>query len=721
MSSTTTDQSDNGEERDDNGMQSAPGAAITSPVINLAPFNEPTNLVDGDDSNSDQTVDFGFFAPVKIGDTVWYDSDVDGKYEPGLGELGVAGVQVALFNADGSPAKDVTGAPVATQTTGNDGKYLFQNLPPGSYFAQFALNTLPTGYIVSTQDAAGVADDLDSDANSATGRTQATPFVSSGEQNLTLDMGIWAAVAVGDMVWNDLNHNGVYEPAQGENGVAGVKVTIFNAETNQVVTVDNHGNPVVPQTTDSFGRYLFDDLPPANYYVVFDLNTLPQGYLVTTPDLGNEQSDSDADPATGKTAPTGLLGTQTSNMNMDMGIYRPVVVGNSVWFDDNHNGLQDATEAGVPGVKATLFNAQTNQPVTADAMGNPVVPLLTDASGSYRFEGLPPGSYYVAFDLATLPSGYTVTTPNIGADDAIDSDVNPQTGKSDATPQIAAGGSNVTIDMGIWAPVAVGDKVWYDVNGNGIQEQGETPMAGVKVTLYDATTHQPVAVDVNNAPLQPQTTNANGNYLFTNLPPGNYYVKLDLATLPQGYKPTLANQGNDDTADSDVDPTSAESAPTGPLSGGTQNLDLDMGLFQPARLGGVVWDDGIKDFADGIKAPNEKGIAGATVILKNADGVEVGRTVTDQNGNFLFENLPPGDYWLSFVTPPGTTYTDNVVVNGETNSDPDPATGSTNKITLSPGVNDLSWGAGFVPVPTASNESAEPNAVKRIFLPIVSR
>lgn len=117
------------------------------------------------------------------------------------------------------------------------------------------------------------------------------------------------------------------------------------------------------------------------------------------------------------------------------------------------NGLQDATEAGVPGVKATLFNAQTNQPVTADAMGNPVVPLLTDASGSYRFEGLPPGSYYVAFDLATLPSGYTVTTPNIGADDAIDSDVNPQTGKSDATPQIAAGGSNVTIDMGIWAPV----------------------------------------------------------------------------------------------------------------------------------------------------------------------------------------------------------------------------------------------------------------------------
>jgi uncharacterized repeat protein (TIGR01451 family) len=81
-------------------------------------------------------------------------------------------------------------------------------------------------------------------------------------------------------------------------------------------------------------------------------------------------------------------------------------LGDRVWRDDNRNGLQDTGEAGVPGVKVTLFNGDHQQ------VGQP---LVTDANGIYLFTNLVPGNYYVIFDNTTLPEGYTFTRRNVGA------------------------------------------------------------------------------------------------------------------------------------------------------------------------------------------------------------------------------------------------------------------------------------------------------------------
>ena len=59
---------------------------------------------------------------------------------------------------------------------------------------------------------------------------------------------------------------------------------------------------------------------------------------------------------------------------------------------------------------------------------------VTDADGLYLFAGLPPGEYFVEFDLATLPAGYVVTFQDQGLDDAVDSDADPVTGVTAATP-----------------------------------------------------------------------------------------------------------------------------------------------------------------------------------------------------------------------------------------------------------------------------------------------
>ena len=77
----------------------------------------------------------------------------------------------------------------------------------------------------------------------------------------------------------------------------------------------------------------------------------------------------------------------------------------------------------------------------------------------------------------------------------------------------------------------------------------------------------------------PQTTDDQGKYLFQNLLPGNYYVVFDISNLPKDTKITKQNQGGDDATDSDADPNTGKTAPTGFMPGGSQNLTLDMGVI----------------------------------------------------------------------------------------------------------------------------------------------
>jgi LPXTG-motif cell wall-anchored protein len=67
----------------------------------------------------------------------------------------------------------------------------------------------------------------------------------------------------------------------------------------------------------------------------------------------------------------------------------------------------------------------------------------------------------------------------------------------------------------------IGDTVWSDENGNGIQDNGEKGIAGarLRLTLPDGSTLE-------------TTTNANGLYLFSALPAGTYKVELIMSSLP---------------------------------------------------------------------------------------------------------------------------------------------------------------------------------------------
>ena len=141
-----------------------------------------------------------------------------------------------------------------------------------------------------------------------------------------------------------------------------------------------------------------------------------------------------------------------------------------------------------------------------------------------------------------------------------------------------------------------------------------------------------------------------------------------------------------------------------------------------AGLGDFVWNDAD---CDGLQDAGEQGIAGVTVRLyadlngnRRIDTEEgfpvdpadpedelVGITTTDAEGFYHFGPLLPGSYWIKFETPDGFTPTEQYDgtlnannPNFEIDSNFNPSTGITERITLAPGQINNTIDAGYCPV-----------------------
>jgi len=702
-----------------------------SPSPSGSDLNDSDGVINGEDAifaipagdlqsagDNNHTYDFGFtnlIVPVglvNLGNLVWHDVNNNGHKESG--ELGISGVELRLFKAGDDP---LTALPIQTTTSNGNGAYKFIDLAPGDYFVY--IPQPPAPYPISSDLTIITDNQIDSDDNgqqSGVGNPVSSPVINltfaaepdtlvdgnNSNGDLTIDFGFYAPLQVGDFVWYDLNQDG--KQATDEPGVPNVKVTLFNANTGVAVTTDASGNPVSPQTTDQDGKYLFSNLSTGNYYVIFDLTTLPTGFAPTFQNaLGvADNQDSDGDPTTGQSDVTGPLGSGAKNLTLDLGITmldpNAVRIGDLVWDDLNANGIQEAGEPGIANVRVTLFRSD------GSSTG---LTTQTSANGRYLFPNLPPANYIVVFDRSTLPAGYVISPHNAGNNDVIDSDAAPSSGETAATGPLAGGQQDLTLDMGIFGPASLGDRVWLDVNTNGVQDEGEPGVQTVTVTLLDS----------QGNPLSTTMTDEDGLYHFVGLRPSSYSL---LFTLPNGLAFTQPNQADNPVLDSDADPATGRTIVT-TLVSRENDLTWDAGLIPTnmAALGGHTWNDGIADLADGERTPDEKLLTGVTVRLLDANGTEVKRTLTNANGFYIFDPLPPGNYALSFVMPDGfSTFT--ITHNGNNNSDADPITGQTVLTSLEAGERDLTWDAGFVLFPTGTDEDNEPKS-SIIFLPLVAK
>lgn len=359
-------------------------------------------------------------------------------------------------------------------------------------------------------------------------------------------------------------------------------------------------------------------------------------------------------------------------------------IGDFVWVDANRNGVQDAGEAPVASFPVSLSGT--------DDLGNAVtLTTTTDEDGRYSFAGLRAGTYVATFDPAALKENWAFTAQNSGDDD-LDSDGDVTTGVTEPIA-LAQGVDRTDIDQGVtFLPASLGDFVWIDLNRDGVQSEGELPVADVRVVLTGTD-------EFGNEVTLETATDENGLYLFENLAPGTYTVTFDPATLPAGYDFVAPGAGDDRALDSDGDPVTGETAPV-TLAAGENNRTIDQGVqVQLASLGDYVWEDADRD---GVQDDDEKPVAGVRVTLTGTDiyGNEVTlETVTDDKGLYLFENLVPGTYVVTFdptTIPAGY----NFVAPGAgddtaADSDGDPVTGATAPITLAAGENNRTIDQGI--------------------------
>ncbi len=200
--------------------------------------------------------------------------------------------------------------------------------------------------------------------------------------------------------------------------------------------------------------------------------------------------------------------------------------------------------------------------------------------------------------------------------------------------------NGIVLPLGVAPCAAVGDYVWFDRDGNGIQNASEPPAPGVKVILFTELGTM-VAMD---------TTDQNGLYLFEDLKPGRYYLRFVVDTA---YQFTLAKQGSDE---SDSDVTNARGFGTTGivvLQAGQTNRRVDAGIVKCEEIGDYVWYD---SNTNGIQDPFERGVNNAVVELYKPSGQLVATTLTRRKPNSMQDGwytfcAIPGEYYIKFVRP----------------------------------------------------------------------
>jgi hypothetical protein len=191
----------------------------------------------------------------------------------------------------------------------------------------------------------------------------------------------------------------------------------------------------------------------------------------------------------------------------------------------------------------------------------------------------------------TLVASTTTDTEgpaNVGSDDTLDSDASDQgmtaaftLSESQTLTDIDAGLIYVGIDDSDppTGTASIAGTVWKDANGDGIQDSGESLLAGFTVDLFDALSNW----------VGTTLTDSQGNYQFTSLAAGSYRVVFTIPGVP-AFSPK--DQGSDDTVDSDVNSLGISDLIT--LSSGQSLTNLDASVLGWFDIDG----DGVQDVGE---------------------------------------------------------------------------------------------------------------------------
>ncbi|MGL5809675.1 MAG: SdrD B-like domain-containing protein [Nocardioides sp.] len=646
--------------------------------------------------------------PISIGDFVWWDVDRDGIQD--AGEAPIGGVSVRLLDANGDE--------VATTTTDALGYYYFESLEPGTdYTVVFAK---PAGASFTTPNAG--ADDLDSDADPATGEIAVTTPAGGAndtpdEDDPTIDAGF---VKYNLALAKSLDTAGPYSALQEVtftltphndgpvDALPGWSVTDLLPAGLELVSMSGTGYTCAAGVcTADAALAAGEDGAPVT--VVAKIVASQPGRLRNVAYVSPAGDDSEETNPLGS-APgldTDTSATPTDNDDQTSLSLPPVSLGDYVWYDVNRDGMQSDDEPPVPGVTVKLI----------DANGDEVARTVTNSAGFYSFTDLLPGADYTVVFVA--PDGTSFTLRTVGPERGADSNADPATGEAPTTTPTAGANAVASPD----APTVDAGLVKYNlVLGKTLDTAGP---------YYQGQTVEFTLVPANRGPVD-----ALPGWSVTDLLPtglsltsmsGPGYDCVDavcvadsplaagesgppitvLAAIAKDFTGGAKNVAYVASSEDDL----AETNPLGelptvdsdPASTATDNdAQAVLSVVPPVRVGNYVWIDFNRD---GLQDSSDVPVEGATLTLTRADGApavdiygnSVAPITTDASGRYLFEELPVGQYVVTIDPSTAPALAGYVpTVTGAGAGDVDSSSGSATSTDLLPGEEDLTLDFGFV-------------------------
>ena len=551
------------------------------------------------------TYDLGVYQPASIGDFVWEDTNGDGIQDEG--EPAVPNTIVRVTGPNGE---------THTTATDKDGKWSVDGLTPGvEYTVEF---TPPAEYQVTKTEQ---GEDRGKDSNPLSSTVSLKP----GENNTTYDLGLVKPASIGDRVWVDENENGIQDENE-KNGVPNAKVTVTAPE-------DVDEQPRTTTTVDK-GNWRIDGLTPGvEYTVTFEL---PEDVSATKSLVGDDRGVDSNELSTKITLESGQ-----HDPSIDLGVV-PASIGDRVWLDvgdeekvGRADGIQDDGEGGIADVV-----------VRVSRPGEEIRETKTGADGTWKIEGLTPGvdDYRVEFDA---PDGYRIS-PTKAGDAAVDSN-----GLSDKVAALKSGEFNDTYDLGLFIDVPETETTTVPTPVPTVETTTVSTPCDCSSTTVPTTVTSKVPVPTTTTQVMSTTkTQSVPTTLTTQVPvPTTVTSKVPVPTTTtqvmsttktQPVPTTLTTQVPVPTTTTEAVPTTLTTQVPAPT---TVHSTTTAEAPKRGTIGDRVWVD---ENGDGKEDPDEKtGVPGVTVIVKEPEGNEITRTVTDENGNWKVD-VEPGEYTVRY-------------------------------------------------------------------------
>ena len=439
----------------------------------------------------------------------------------------------------------------------------------------------------------------------------------------------WKTLAAGSgsvrvFAYYDQNNNGL--AGEGESSVAGVTVCLFT-DGEEAVACAETGND---------GIVFFENLPEGMYRIKA---ILPDGWMFNRKGSGEDYAGVIPGSYEGEAMSDAFSVAAGGTATPGISLAKCLHVSGVCWFENmTLDGLYEEGEMGLPGVLIELDGEKNGLHYET----------VSGEDGSWRIERVAPAAYRLT---AHAPEGMMFTR------------VPSHNGRKTVIARDGVGTASKKVDLNdkesknyqyigfTWSGEVRGI-CFLDANYNGMYDEGEPPMPGVKVTAIKQAKDEEAAVTWSGE---------DGTYVLTGLRANTYTMRAVLPDDGCDFTRTVSDPlGNHFEAR----PGRRENFWKNYVLDVAARREMNVGVIYPATVTGTVYQD--DDFS-GKQNGNEKIVTSYVVKLFDTDGNLAAMDKTSVKGKYELTQVPPGDYTLSVTALKGYAFTrlgeGNVILN----------------------------------------------------------